>query len=186
MDTSQARPRSTGRAGRSAAPDQEERVWQAGRLEPMPIRKLPDAPPSIHILGPDRVPRRARRRHGRVLHVAPAGPAVRAGDPVAVPDRRHPAGRRHAGDGPLRDGDRGEHLLRRGPGVQAADVVLLRRRDPRSTSGRVTCRRAPRPSSRSPAYPGWSRRASALVLVGVLFSLRQGDLQPAGERCWSC
>ncbi|MFB6718866.1 Nramp family divalent metal transporter [Kribbella sp. NPDC056345] len=29
-----------------------ERVWKAGRLEPMPIRKLPDAPPSLHILGP--------------------------------------------------------------------------------------------------------------------------------------
>jgi hypothetical protein len=29
-----------------------EKVWKAGRLEPMPIRKLPDAPPSIHILGP--------------------------------------------------------------------------------------------------------------------------------------
>ncbi len=28
------------------------RVWHAGGLEPMPIRKLPDAPPSIHILGP--------------------------------------------------------------------------------------------------------------------------------------
>ncbi|HWD83064.1 MAG TPA: Nramp family divalent metal transporter, partial [Kribbella sp.] len=29
-----------------------EKVWKAGRLEPMPIRKLPDAPPSLHILGP--------------------------------------------------------------------------------------------------------------------------------------
>lgn len=29
-----------------------ERVWHAGGLEPMPIRKLPKAPPSIHILGP--------------------------------------------------------------------------------------------------------------------------------------
>lgn len=28
------------------------RVWSAGGLEPMPIRKLPDAPPSIHLLGP--------------------------------------------------------------------------------------------------------------------------------------
>jgi hypothetical protein len=33
-------------------PTTEERVWRAGRLEPMPIRKLPKAPPSIHILGP--------------------------------------------------------------------------------------------------------------------------------------
>jgi hypothetical protein len=30
----------------------EERVWRAGRLEPMPIRPLPEAPPSIHLLGP--------------------------------------------------------------------------------------------------------------------------------------
>ena len=29
-----------------------EKVWQAGGLDPMPIRKLPEAPPSIHILGP--------------------------------------------------------------------------------------------------------------------------------------
>ena len=29
-----------------------ERVWHAGGLDPMPIRKLPDAPPSVHILGP--------------------------------------------------------------------------------------------------------------------------------------
>ena len=32
--------------------DGEERVWRAGGLEPMPIRTLPDAPPSIHLLGP--------------------------------------------------------------------------------------------------------------------------------------
>ncbi|GAA1070846.1 Nramp family divalent metal transporter [Nocardiopsis composta] len=37
-------------AAPAEAPD--ERVWHAGRLEPMPIRKLPKAPPSIHILGP--------------------------------------------------------------------------------------------------------------------------------------
>jgi hypothetical protein len=30
----------------------EERVWRAGGLEPMPIRPLPEAPPSIHLLGP--------------------------------------------------------------------------------------------------------------------------------------
>ncbi len=35
-----------------AAAGVTEKVWKAGRLEPMPIRKLPDAPPSIHILGP--------------------------------------------------------------------------------------------------------------------------------------
>ncbi|MEU8248297.1 Nramp family divalent metal transporter [Nonomuraea sp. NPDC048916] len=36
----------------AAPPVEDERVWKAGRLEPMPIRKLPDAPPSVHILGP--------------------------------------------------------------------------------------------------------------------------------------
>ncbi|GAA3807701.1 hypothetical protein GCM10022226_29760 [Sphaerisporangium flaviroseum] len=40
----------SGEVGVSPAAD--ERVWKAGRLEPMPIRPLPDAPPSVHILGP--------------------------------------------------------------------------------------------------------------------------------------
>jgi hypothetical protein len=31
---------------------EEERFWPAGRLPPMPIRKLPEAPESVHILGP--------------------------------------------------------------------------------------------------------------------------------------
>ena len=30
----------------------KERTWKAGKLAPMPIRKLPAAPPAIHILGP--------------------------------------------------------------------------------------------------------------------------------------
>src|SRR5918992_3419083 len=30
----------------------EGRVWPAGGLKPMPIRKLPEAPESVHILGP--------------------------------------------------------------------------------------------------------------------------------------
>ncbi len=34
------------------ASGEKERTWSAGRLDPMPIRKLPDAPPSIHLLGP--------------------------------------------------------------------------------------------------------------------------------------
>ncbi|MUL44130.1 hypothetical protein FZ103_23715 [Streptomonospora sp. PA3] len=38
-------------AGATEAPE-EERFWKAGRLEPMPIRKLPKAPPSVHLLGP--------------------------------------------------------------------------------------------------------------------------------------
>ncbi|ABG03891.1 hypothetical protein Rxyl_0924 [Rubrobacter xylanophilus DSM 9941] len=32
--------------------EQKERVWKAGRLDPMPIRPLPEAPNSLHILGP--------------------------------------------------------------------------------------------------------------------------------------
>jgi hypothetical protein len=36
----------------ATAPSGEERVWHAGKLEPMPIRPLPEAPPSIHLLGP--------------------------------------------------------------------------------------------------------------------------------------
>ncbi|GAA2649488.1 hypothetical protein GCM10010412_014670 [Nonomuraea recticatena] len=36
----------------TTTPVEDKRVWKAGRLEPMPIRKLPDAPPSVHILGP--------------------------------------------------------------------------------------------------------------------------------------
>ncbi len=36
----------------SAAMESTARVWRAGNLEPMPIRKLPEAPPSIHIVGP--------------------------------------------------------------------------------------------------------------------------------------
>lgn len=43
---------SSSSAPTGSAPPQEERVWKAGRLEPMPIRPLPKAPPSIHILGP--------------------------------------------------------------------------------------------------------------------------------------
>ena len=35
-----------------SSPPEKERFWPAGRLEAMPIRKLPDAPPSIHLLGP--------------------------------------------------------------------------------------------------------------------------------------
>ncbi|MFC7340502.1 Nramp family divalent metal transporter [Saccharopolyspora griseoalba] len=34
------------------AAEEDGRVWKAGGLEPMPIRKLPEAPPSIHLLGP--------------------------------------------------------------------------------------------------------------------------------------
>ena len=43
-------PDSTATVG--AADAAPERVWRAGGLDPMPIRKLPDAPPSVHILGP--------------------------------------------------------------------------------------------------------------------------------------
>ncbi|WP_206060747.1 Nramp family divalent metal transporter [Nonomuraea basaltis] len=49
MDTSKTPPVTPATA---VPPVEDERVWKAGRLEPMPIRKLPDAPPSVHILGP--------------------------------------------------------------------------------------------------------------------------------------
>jgi hypothetical protein len=46
-------PDETGPVGDTAgAAPPKERFWKAGRLEPMPIRSLPKAPPSIHILGP--------------------------------------------------------------------------------------------------------------------------------------
>jgi hypothetical protein len=35
-----------------AVVSEEGRVWPAGRLAPMPIRKLPEAPEAVHILGP--------------------------------------------------------------------------------------------------------------------------------------
>jgi hypothetical protein len=44
---------SGGVAGPGAAAVQEdERVWRAGKLPPMPIRKLPEAPQAAHVLGP--------------------------------------------------------------------------------------------------------------------------------------
>ncbi|MFG1696315.1 Nramp family divalent metal transporter [Nonomuraea sp. NPDC049309] len=46
MDTSN-RPPAT-----ATPPVEDQRVWKAGRLAPMPIRKLPDAPPSVHLIGP--------------------------------------------------------------------------------------------------------------------------------------
>jgi len=51
VDSSNAPAASSSESGVTPPPS-AERVWQAGRLEPMPIRKLPDAPPSIHLLGP--------------------------------------------------------------------------------------------------------------------------------------
>jgi hypothetical protein len=39
-------------ANESASSPGGEQLWHAGGLDPMPIRKLPKAPPSIHILGP--------------------------------------------------------------------------------------------------------------------------------------
>jgi len=45
-------PATPGAGQTGVSPVQDERVWKAGRLEPMPIRSLPDAPPSVHILGP--------------------------------------------------------------------------------------------------------------------------------------
>ncbi|GII31517.1 Nramp family divalent metal transporter [Planotetraspora mira] len=51
METSKT-PATSGAGQTGVSPVQDERVWKAGRLEPMPIRSLPDAPPSVHILGP--------------------------------------------------------------------------------------------------------------------------------------
>lgn len=45
-------PVSGSAGGTGADTGQAERVWRAGGLDPMPIRKLPDAPPAIHLLGP--------------------------------------------------------------------------------------------------------------------------------------
>jgi hypothetical protein len=39
-------------AGSQAAVVDRERVWRAGKLPPMPIRKLPEAPQAAHIIGP--------------------------------------------------------------------------------------------------------------------------------------
>jgi hypothetical protein len=50
--TTSKQPDSGVPAGDPTATEGNERVWHAGGLEPMPIRKLPEAPPSIHILGP--------------------------------------------------------------------------------------------------------------------------------------
>lgn len=35
-----------------ATTETKERYWHAGRLEPMPIKEMPDAPPPVHIIGP--------------------------------------------------------------------------------------------------------------------------------------
>ncbi|GLW05068.1 hypothetical protein Misp01_01980 [Microtetraspora sp. NBRC 13810] len=52
MDTSSTPAATPPSSAGNASPEQEERVWRAGKLEPMPIRELPDAPPSVHLLGP--------------------------------------------------------------------------------------------------------------------------------------
>ncbi|WHT22269.1 Nramp family divalent metal transporter [Crossiella sp. CA-258035] len=49
-NTPSAGPATSG--GSDLAGGGQERVWRAGRLDPMPIRKLPDAPPSVHLIGP--------------------------------------------------------------------------------------------------------------------------------------
>jgi hypothetical protein len=47
------RPSGTGAQAAGRAPVVEEgRVWRAGKLPPMPIRKLPEAPQAAHIIGP--------------------------------------------------------------------------------------------------------------------------------------
>jgi hypothetical protein len=50
--TTSKQPDASQPAAATAAPPGAERVWHAGGLEPMPIRKLPDAPPAVHLIGP--------------------------------------------------------------------------------------------------------------------------------------
>ena len=49
MDTSKGTP---GEVSGKQAEQGEERVWRAGREDPMPIRELPEAPNALHVLGP--------------------------------------------------------------------------------------------------------------------------------------
>src|SRR5215216_8045918 len=65
----------------------------------------------------------------RDVSMAAARHPLRAGDPLALLYRRHAPGSRHAGDGPLRDGHRREHLLWGGATVAADNVVVLRHSD---------------------------------------------------------
>ena len=92
----------------------------------MPIRELPEAPASLHILGPGMLLAALGVGLRRDVSVAAARHPLRAGYPLALLHRRHAPGSRHAGDGPLRDGHRREHLLRGGPSVAADNVVVLR------------------------------------------------------------
>ena len=36
----------------AGAVEEDGRVWHAGKLPPMPIRKLPEAPQAVHFIGP--------------------------------------------------------------------------------------------------------------------------------------
>lgn len=49
VDTSKGTP---GEVSGKQAEQGEERVWRAGREDPMPIRELPEAPNALHVLGP--------------------------------------------------------------------------------------------------------------------------------------
>ena len=122
--TSKTRLRGSGQTPSTAA----EKVWHAGGLEPMPIRKLPEAPPSIHILGPTVFLLALGVGMGESYMWPRLVAGLRAGHPVVVPDRCHAPGRGHARDVPLCHGHRREHLHRSGTCVQTVDVVLLRRR----------------------------------------------------------
>src|ERR671915_2298677 len=52
MEISDRRSGPGGPGGSGTAVAEEGRVWRAGTLPPMPIRKLPEAPEAAHILGP--------------------------------------------------------------------------------------------------------------------------------------
>jgi hypothetical protein len=52
MEIADRPPSSGATASGGAAVAEDARVWRAGKLPPMPIRKLPEAPQAAHIIGP--------------------------------------------------------------------------------------------------------------------------------------
>lgn len=52
MDAEKTGPDPQDASPSTTPPLVEKPPWRAGRLEPMPIRQLPKAPPSVHLLGP--------------------------------------------------------------------------------------------------------------------------------------
>ena len=110
--------------------DEDGRVGSAGKLPPMPIRRLPEAPQAAHFIGPAMILVALGRRVRRDLSLAAPGDRLRPGHPLAVHGRRARPDRRDARDGALCDGHRRVDLLRRGTRGEAVDVDVLRDRDP--------------------------------------------------------